>query len=140
MEDLSYQLLLLLGNAAIGLLAVGLAYLTKWLATKVKNDRAKGIIMRADDLAIRVVRDVYQGFVSAKKGTAAWTSAEKKAAKDRALAKLRSYLGTKGAGEIGWLLGGQGKPLEDFLSSAVENAVVHSKNVGRIASGNGSSA
>ncbi len=134
MEDVLNSGLLLLGNALLALLAFGLKKLTDWIAAKVTNEFAAGVISRADDLAIKVVRDVYQAYIKPIKdaGDGRATPAVKETAKGKAVDMLKGYLGEKGIKEIVKLLGGDGE-LDAFLSSLIENAVTDSKNAGKLA-------
>ena len=132
MEDLLNSALLLLGNTALALLALGLGWLTKWIATKVHNEKAAGIIMRLDDTAMKVVREVEAAYVAALEEANAdgvLTDEEKATAKAKAVAALKSYMGEKGLKELGKLLD-IGGALDGFLSATIENAVAASTNIG----------
>jgi len=134
MEDLLNQALLLFGSAALGLLSVGLGWLTNWLAKKCKSEHWAGVIMKTDDVALKIVRDIYQSYVDPLKVAnqdGKLTEAEKKHAKEQALDQLKSYLGTKGLNEIASLVSA-GK-LDSYLGTVIENAVSTSKNTGKLA-------
>lgn len=134
MEDVLYKILLIGGDALVALLAAGLTVLTGWLATKVKNERVKGIILRTDDVAMKVVRDVFQGFVEPlRKAGGALGEADKQEAKRRAIESAKGFIGVKGWNQILWLVNGDPVAAEKYVAAVVENAIVESKNLGKFA-------
>jgi len=121
------------GSALISGLAVVLKYVTSRMAAQTKNDRWDGMILRLDDLTIKVARDVFQTYVKARKKASedgTLTAEEKAEAKARAKKALKSYLGMKGLKEIATLMGGD-SPLEDFLGTAIEDGVHRAKIVAK---------
>jgi hypothetical protein len=109
----------------IGLfLAWAAAHAPAWAASKTKNERISGILSRLSSLTFQVVQEVQQTVVS-KLGDKA-TAAELAAARDQALATLKSHLGDKGLQEIETVLGLQDqdaviKMLITFIESAVHS-------------------
>ena len=50
----------------------------------------------------------------------------------QALAMLKSYVGTKGVSEVAWLLtGNDSQGIDEYLTSAIESALVSEKNVAK---------
>ena len=134
MEDLLNTGLVLFGDALLAALAVGAGFLTKWIATKIKNERVAAIIGRVDDVVMKVVRSVFQSYVKEiKRGNedGKLTKQEKMIARDSAISEAKSYLGLKGLNELRWLLAGTVGSVDDYIGTVVEAAVVHSKNTGR---------
>ena len=132
-----YDVLPVVGTAAIAALGWLLKLLTNWLATKVKSEYWSGVITRADDLALRIVNDTYQNTVQKMKEAKAdgkLSQAEKDQVKGAALKSLKDLLGTKGLREIAKLLGADSS-VEGFLSTTVEHAVATAKNVGAASKG-----
>lgn len=100
------------------------AHVPAWIAAKVNNTRVAGVLERLSQLAFQVVQEVQQTVVS-KLGDKA-TEAELLAARDQALATLKSHLGDKGLQEIETVLGLQDqdaviKMLITFIESAVHS-------------------
>ena len=137
MEDTLNTLLMTFGTAALGLVSIGLTWLTKWIATKVKNERAAGIITRVDDVVMKVAREIFLGYVNPLKKASAdgkLTEAENANAKEKALEAAKSYIGAKGIKEIGWLLTGDDHAgAVEYISTAIENAVAKRKIEGKAA-------
>lgn len=129
MEDILNHALLLFGSSVLALLTAGLALLTNWIAKKIKSEHWAAVVMKTDDVAIKVIRDVYQAYVEPLKAANAdgkLTEDEKRNAKAMAIQQIKSYLGAKGLNELASLLSA-GK-IDEYLSSVVENAVSNSKN------------
>lgn len=98
------------------------AHVPQWMATKVKNAKVAGILERLSTLAFTVVQEVQQTVV-AKLGDKA-DAASLLAARDQALATLKSHLGEKGLQELESALGLQDqdaviKLLISFIESSV---------------------
>jgi len=107
----------------IGLfLAWASAHFPAWLKSKTTNDRAAGILFRLSQLAMAVVQETEQTVVS-KLGDKA-NEAALLAARDAALASLKSHLGDKGLKELEVVFGLQDqdaaiKMLITFIEQAV---------------------
>lgn len=74
------------------------ARLGAWIHSKVRNETTAGVLDRLGQLAINVVQEVEQTVVSALPDKA--DKAALLAARDQALATLRSHLGEKGLREL----------------------------------------
>lgn len=79
------------------------AKLGAWIHSKIRNEAAAGVLDRLGQLAINVVQEVQQTVVSALPDKA--DKAALLAARDQALATLRSHLGEKGIRELMTVLG-----------------------------------
>lgn len=79
------------------------AHLGTWIRSKVRNDAAAGVLERLAQLAFNVVQEVQQTIVSSLPDKADKTALL--AARDQALATLRSHLGEKGLRELMIVLG-----------------------------------
>lgn len=118
------QLLMAGGAAAVSALAWLLTKVAAYFAAKVKSERWAGVISRVDDTAFRVVRDVEATYVAeleAANADGVITAEEKAAAKAKAMAALKSYLGKKGLSELAALLGADS--LDGFLGASIEHAL-----------------
>jgi vacuolar-type H+-ATPase catalytic subunit A/Vma1 len=107
----------------IGLfLAWASAHLPAWLKSKTTNERAAGILERLGQLAMAVVQETEQTVV-AKLGDKA-DADSLRAARDSALASLKSHLGDKGLKELETVFGLENqdaviKMLITFIEQAV---------------------
>ena len=102
------------------------AKLAQLIRAKVQNEYLKGVLVRVDDAVFTAVKDLQQTVVEQIKAASAdgkITDDEKKQIKDKALAAVKSHLGTKGLAEAASVLGLGGGALEGLLSSKVESAV-----------------
>jgi hypothetical protein len=84
------------------------------------------VLVRVDDAVFTAVKDLQQTVVEQIKAASAdgkITDDEKKQIKEKALAAVKSHLGTKGLAEAASVLGLGGGALEGLLSSKVESAV-----------------
>jgi len=118
--------MLLIKGVLVPLLGMALTWasvhLPAWIATKVKNARISGMHERMTQLSMAVVQEVEQTVVS-KLGDKADAEALK-AARDQALATLKSHFGDKGLKEIETVFGLQDqdaviKMLITFIEQAV---------------------
>jgi hypothetical protein len=127
---------MLFGATALGLLTIALTWLTNWLGKKVKSEHWSGVVMKVDDVAIKIVRDVFQAYVEPLKIANAdgkLTEEEKAHAKSLAMAQLKSYFGEKGLKEIASLVSA-GK-LDEYLGVSLESALTNTRNAAKIATG-----
>lgn len=102
------------------------AKLAQLIRAKVQNEYLKGVLVRLDDAVFTAVKDLQQSVVEEIKAASAdgkITDDEKRQIKERALASVKSHLGTKGLAEIAKVFGLEGGALETLLSSKVEAAV-----------------
>lgn len=113
-----------------GVIAPALTALTAWIAvqlsawikTKVRNEKVSGVLERLTQLAFHVVQEVEQTVVSALPDKA--DEAALLAARNQALATLKSHLGEKGLHELMVVFGLKDddavvKMLLSFIESAV---------------------
>lgn len=118
-----------------GAIIAGLTWLftkgAKYLSAKTANQYLAGVVNRLDDVALKVVNDVYQTYVKERKrlsedGTL--SEEDKKMAKQIAIASLKDYLGEKGLTELKFLFTGMDtSKVETVLGSVVEDAVAKQK-------------
>jgi hypothetical protein len=102
------------------------AKLAQLIRAKVQNEYLKGVLVRLDDAVFTAVKDIEQSVVEQIKEASAdgkITDDEKKRIKEKALASVKSHLGTKGLAEVARILGLDGGALDGLLSSKVEAAV-----------------
>lgn len=110
-----------------------LAALT-WAATKlaffiqarIKNEYLRNALVRLEDAVFTAVKELDQTVVAEIKAASAdgkITDDEKKRIKEKALASVKSHIGTKGLSELAKVLGLESGALDGFLSSKVEAAV-----------------
>lgn len=92
-----------LAPAFVAFLTWGAAHLGAWIRSKVRNDTVAGVLDRLSQLAINVVQEVQQTVVSSLPDKA--DKAALLAARDQALATLKSHLGEKGLRELMIVLG-----------------------------------
>lgn len=92
-----------LAPAILAFLAWASAHLGAWIRSKVRNETVSGVLDRLSQLAINVVQEIEQTVVSSLPDTA--NKAALLAARDQALATLRSHLGEKGLRELMTVLG-----------------------------------
>jgi hypothetical protein len=105
--------------ALLGLVALKLHAL---IDTRVKNEKVQGILDRLDDAALTVVQEVEQTVVS-KLDPNKPLPDNGKAAKDAAIASLKTHLGQKGVDEAKKILGVGDSALEQILVSYIESKV-----------------
>lgn len=99
------------------------AHLGAWVRSKVRNDTVAGVLGRLTQLAFNVVREVQQTVVSALPDKADKTALL--AARDQALATLKSHLGEKGLRELMTVLGlKDDDAVVKILLSYIESAVL----------------
>ena len=128
--------LLLFCNALV-LMFVWLGkYWRQQIGVKVANERARGILQRAESLAVAVVKRTFIEYVKPAKEAGKWTEAAQQEAITAAKAELRSHLGSKGMGELAWVMFGDSAPPrdvdpEDLLYTLLEAAIHDVKERGR---------
>lgn len=128
---------LLLFCDALVLMLVWLGkYWTQQIGTRVHNERARGILQRAESLAIAVVKRTYLQYVKPAKDRGGWDAAAQEQAITLAKAELKSHLGSKGMQELAWVLFGDTTPPADIdpdglLETLLEAAVHDNKQLGR---------
>lgn len=122
------QLVSIIMLVVLSLVSTALGALAKkaheWLATKVKNEKVRGVLDRLDDAAVKVVQAVEQSVVKSLDQTKS-PGANAEAAKTAAMTSLKTQLGgDAGAEELRTVLGlNDAKAVEDMLSTAIESAV-----------------
>ncbi len=123
MEDTALQILMA-GDSVISWLgALVAAFLIKFIASKISHDKARFIVSNALHEVFEVVAEVEQVYVKALKAAnedGVLTDAEKKEAKAKAMAKLKSNIGAAGLVKLGKVLG---IDAEKWLAGKVESAV-----------------
>lgn len=99
------------------------AHLGAWIRSKARNDAVTGVLDRLAQLAINVVQEVQQTVVSALPDKA--DKAALLAARDQAVATLKSHLGDKGIRELMTVLGLKSdEEIVKLLLSYVESSVL----------------
>jgi hypothetical protein len=124
--NIGLKVLEILSPLLLAALTWAAAKLAQLIRAKVQNEYLKGVLVRLDDAVFTAVKDMQQTVVEQIKAASAdgkITDDEKKQIKDKALAAVKSHLGTKGLAEAAAILGLGGSALEGLLSSKVEAAV-----------------
>jgi len=124
--SIGLKVLEILSPLLLAALTWAAAKLAQLIRAKVQNEYLKGGLVRVDDAVFTAVKDLQQTVVEQIKAASAdgkITADEKKQIKDKALAAVKSHLGTKGLAEAASVLGLGGGALEGLLSSKVESAV-----------------
>lgn len=131
-------------NNFLLLFAGSLLLMLSWLAkhwaeqigVNVKNERAKGILQRAELLAMAVVKRVFQAYVRPAQASGRWDDAAQAEAKRQAVAELRSALGRQGILDLAWVLYGEGNAPPGVevgvIGTLIEAAVHDAKHQGRV--------
>ena len=124
--SIGLKVLEILSPVLLAALTWAAAKLAQLIRAKVQNEYLKGVLVRVDDAVFTAVKNLQQTVVEQIKAASAdgkITDDEKKQIKEKALAAVRSHLGTKGLTEAAAILGLGGSALEGLLSSKVEAAV-----------------
>lgn len=105
------------------------------IASRVQNERVRNIMIRAETLAVAIVKRTFQEYVKPAKDAGRWTPEAEKQAYAAAVAELRSHLGYHGIQELAWVVFGEGAPPEDvtddgILKTLIEAAVHDTKQLG----------
>lgn len=109
--------------AFLAFLTWAAARLGAWIHSKVRNETTAGVLYRLGQLAINVVQEVEQTVVSALPDKA--DKAALLAARDQALATLKSHLGEKGLRELTSVLGlKDDSAVAKLLLSYIESSVL----------------
>ena len=125
------EVLQILSPVFLAALTWAASKLARLIRTKVQNEDLKGLLLRLDDTALTVVKDLQQNMAKQMKAASAdgkLSEAERQQLKDAALAAVKAYLGPKGRAEINKILGLQDGPMEGLLSSKIEAAVLDLRN------------
>jgi hypothetical protein len=125
-ENIGLKVLEILSPVLVAALTWAAAKLAQLIRAKVKSEYLRGALVRLDDAVFTAVKDLQQSVVEEIKAASAdgrITDEEKKRIKEKALASVKSHLGTKGLSELATVLGLDGGAIEGFLSSKVEAAV-----------------
>lgn len=106
------------------------------IGVRVHNERTRGILQRAESLAVAIVKRTFQEYVRPARATGTWTPDAEAEALRLATAELRSHLGFQGIQELAWVVFGEGAPPEDItdngiLRTLIEAAVHDTKQQGR---------
>jgi len=124
--DIGLKVLEISSPVLLAALTWAAAKLAQLIRAKVQNEYLKNALVRLDDAVFTAVKDLQQSVVEEIKAASSdgkITDEEKKQIKDRAIAAVKSHLGTKGLAEAAKILGLEGGALEGLLSSKVEAAV-----------------
>lgn len=102
--------------------------LRSWLAAKIKNEKARGILERLDDFIEASVKEVEQATLSSLTDV---KPGDLVAAKNAAIAAVKSHLGSKGIGELMAVLGlKEDGAAEKFIATQLEAKVFDLKSMG----------
>lgn len=124
--SIGLKVLEILSPVLLAALTWAAAKLAQFIRAKVGNEYLKGVLVRLDDAVFTAVKAIQQSVVEEIKLASAdgkITDEEKRRIKDKALATVKSHLGTKGLAELAKILGLDGVALDGLLSSKVEAAV-----------------
>jgi len=124
--SIGLKVLEILSPVLLSALTWAAAKLAQLIRAKAQNEYLKGVLVRLDDAVFTAVKDLQQTVVGAIKDASAdgrITDDEKRQIKEKALASVKSHLGTKGIGELAKILGLEGSALDGLLSSKIEAAV-----------------
>lgn len=105
------------------------------ISARIQNERVRNIMVRAETLAVAIVKRTFQEYVKPAKDAGQWTPAAEQQAYAAAVAELRSHLGFHGIQELAWVCFGEGAPPEDvtdtgILKTLIESAVHDAKQLG----------
>lgn len=124
--SIGLKVLEILSPVLLAALTWAAAKLAQLIRAKVQNEYLKGVLVRLDDAVFTAVKDLQQSVVEQIKAASAdgkITDEEKRQIKEKAMAAVKSHLGTRGLAEAAKILGLEGGALEGLLSSKVEAAV-----------------
>lgn len=139
-NDVLGQVIQALLPIVVTLLLAGIAWLGKridgWLAVKVENEYLEGVLRRLNETTWTVVLELQQTEVEALKaatdadgpGGRKITPEEAADLKQKALDKLKDYLGAKGLTLLAKVLGLSGDGLDRYLSGNIESVVRTNKD------------
>lgn len=125
-EGIGLKILEILSPVLLAALAWAAAKLAQLIRVKIKHEYLRGVLIRLEDAVVVSVKDLQQTVVEEIKAASAdgkISDDEKKRIKEKALASVKSHLGTKGLSELATVLGLDGGAIDGFLSSRVEAAV-----------------
>ncbi len=112
-----------LAPALVAFLTWGAAHVGAWIRARVRNDAVSGVLDRLAQLAFNVVQEVQQTVVSSLPDKA--NKDALLAARDQALATLKSHLGEKGLRELMTVLGLKDEgAVVKLLLSYIESSVL----------------
>lgn len=97
--------------------------LRAWLAVKVTNETAAGIMERLSDFVFSVVGELNQTIVADLRTSGAWNKAEAAKVKQIALDKVTSYLGPEGVKTALEILGISNATLQALIATFIESQV-----------------
>lgn len=118
----SVTLLGLLGNGVLSILGVGVGYLVNYLKRRTKNETAQHLLTHSSELAMTVVKDVFQSYVKPLKQAGGFTPLHQAQAKASALKALKEYIGPKTFLDMAKALGSEAA-VQKWMGTAVESAV-----------------
>jgi hypothetical protein len=125
-NELTAVLVPALGSLLVALLAWLTTWVTSLIRAKVKNTYLEGVLVRTNDAVLTAVKMVAQTYVDEVRKAAAdgaLTDAEKAAAKQKAVAAAKAYLGPQGLDSLVKILGLDGGSLDAYLAGKIEAAV-----------------
>lgn len=123
------------GTAVLALIALGLGFAIRWLHQKTQSDLLVRVVRGVSSAARLAVQEVWATYVKALKDASAdgsLTDAEKAEARSRAIALLKSYIGTKGLALLCSSLGLDQSVIDQYLGAHVEAALADEKRTDRV--------
>lgn len=108
-----------LGLIVTGLVSWGVAALTEWLNTKIKNEKVAKYLTVITSIVETSVKEVFQTYVEALKKGNGFTAECQKKALDLALSKAKTALNDDLIGYISTTYG----DVEQFLISQIESTI-----------------
>lgn len=127
MKELLPEILAALAPLLLAVIAYGAKKLADLINAKVQSEALRNILVRTDTVVFTAVKELAQTTVDAARNATVngkVPSEVAAAAKDAALAKVKSYLGQPGLDALMQILGLKDAPTVDaYLSSKIEAAV-----------------
>lgn len=115
--------------SAIGVIITGLAswavtYFTKWISTKIKDQKAATYLATIVELTTNAVKEVYQTYVEALKNSGTFDEAAQKTALNKCLETIKSELAPEVVSYITTNFG----DMTAYLTSLIESTIYSLKN------------
>lgn len=136
-NEILAQLVPILSSVVLAVLGYLGTKLVAFINAKTHNEFLRSALVRLEDAVFTAVRNVQAVYVDAIKaakdpsspGGTSLTDEEAKAAKQKALDAIKSYLGAQGLALITQVLGLSGSALDDFLLAKIEAQVSNDRAV-----------